>query len=291
MSSGDNRSNPGGLGQPLVTLPQPLNPGIAVPAGDNHPLAASSMPIVQGNNKELPARPPPPPPPPPLPSMATVSSVLRPPAAATTPPRSAPPSSTKITSAVVSPSKSLESLTDSFLSEPSYRTEQLKLPSFLRPSPLPPEQGIARIRTLTERRAWGDVLKVAASMLSSPTDPHTDVYASLVNLPSNAPQTDVTSIPLEVRLETVEIMALQCHAWLKLRRYSDLATEVERWNFVTLHDATAESPDWLPWSLRKSRDLCASKHQVERDLHVVTHTCGMVIVCYRYIGDTNTAIY
>jgi hypothetical protein len=105
---------------------------------------------------------------------------------------------------------------------------------------------------LVERRAWGDVLKVATAMFNSPTDPHADVYASLVTLPLNTPQADVASVPLEIRLETVEIMALQCHAWLKLRRYGDLATEVERWNFVTLNDATAESPDWLPWSLRKS---------------------------------------
>jgi hypothetical protein len=256
MSSRDNLSNPSGLGQPLVTLSQPLNRGIAVPAGDNHPLAASSMPLVQDTDVELPARPPPPPPPPP--SVATVTSKPQPPGA-TAPLRSAPPASAKITSAVVSPSRSLDSQTDSFLSEPSYRTEQLKLPSFLRPSPLPAEQGIARIRTLVERRAWGDVLKVAASMLNSPTDPHTDVYASLVTLPLSATKADVTSVSLEVRLETVEIMALQCHAWLKLRRYSDLATEVERWNFVTLHDATADSPDWLPWSLRKSRDLSASR--------------------------------
>jgi hypothetical protein len=271
-SSGDNLSNPGGLGQPLVTLSQPLNRGIAVPAGDDHPLAASSMPIVQDTNVELPVRPPPPPPPPlPPPSMATVTSAPQPPAAATTPLRSASPVGAKITPAIVSPSKSLDSLTDSFLSEPSYRTEQLKLPSFLRPSPLPPDQGIARIRTLVERRAWGDVLKVAALMLNSATDPHAVVYASLVTLPLNAPQPDVTSVPLQVRLETAEIMALQCHAWLKLRRYSELATEVERWNFVTLHDAMAESPDWLPWSLRKSRDfLCASqdKKSNERDLQV-----------------------
>jgi hypothetical protein len=259
MSSGDNLSSPGGLGQPLVTLSQPLNRGIAVPAGDNHPLAASSMPIAQLINVESPTRPPPPPPLPPPPPMATVTSAPQPPAART-PLRSAPPVGAKITSAIVSPSKSLDSLTDSFLSEPSYRTEQLKLPAFLRPSALPPEQGLARMRTLVERRAWGDVLKVATSMLNSPTDPHADVYASLVSLPLNAPQADVASVPLEVRLETVEIIALQCHAWLKLRRYSDLATEVEKWNFVTLYDATAESPDWLPWSLRKSRYLCASRH-------------------------------
>jgi tetratricopeptide (TPR) repeat protein len=70
-------------------------------------------------------------------------------------------------------------------------------------------------------------------------------------LPLNAPPVDIASIAMEVRLETVEIMTLQCHAWLKLRRYADLGAEVERWNFVPHNDAAAQAPDWLPWSLRK----------------------------------------
>ena len=146
---------------------------------------------------------------------------------------------------------SLDELADAFLSEPSYRTQQLGLSPLLRPPSLPRQEGVARLRTLVERRAWGDVLKISTGMLNSPKGPHSDVYASLVTLPLNAPQVDTSSIPMEARLETVEIMTLQCHAWLKLRRYADLAAEVERWNFVTHNDAAAQSPDWLPWGLRK----------------------------------------
>ena len=113
-----------------------------------------------------------------------------------------------------------------------------------------------RLRTLVERRAWGDVLKITTGMLNASSRgqqqelQHTDVYASLITLPLNAPQVDVSQVPLRIRMETVEIIVLQCNALLKLRRYSDLAIEVERWNFLKQNDATAESPEWLPWSLR-----------------------------------------
>ncbi|KAL3911311.1 MAG: hypothetical protein SGILL_007327 [Bacillariaceae sp.] len=98
---------------------------------------------------------------------------------------------------------------------------------------------------------------MATSLLTAPTETssqqqYATVYASLVTLPYNsAPPTpeEINSIPMQIRQETVEIMILQCHAWLKLRRYNDLAAEVERWNFLTQNDATATSPDWLPWSI------------------------------------------
>jgi tetratricopeptide (TPR) repeat protein len=95
---------------------------------------------------------------------------------------------------------------------------------------------------------------MATSLLGAEmeTSPHATVYASLVTLPfDKAPPSAevVESIPLSVRLETVEIMMVRCHALLKLRRYPDLAAEVERWNFLTQNDATARSPEWLPWSV------------------------------------------
>ena len=53
--------------------------------------------------------------------------------------------------------------------------------------------------------------------------------------------------------ETAEIVALQCHAWLKLRRYTDLGQEIEKWNFVPFNENYDESQAsrWVPWSLRK----------------------------------------
>ena len=277
MSSGDKNQQVGpGLGQPLVTIPTPgsIYRGVAVPAGDNHPLAttpaleppgfiAGQHPLAtpaleppgliianQATNASVSG-----------PSVSTSISSQAPPPIVQTPPSvvqirtparpvAASPAQLRVISAAVSPSKSLDALADEFLSERSYRTDRLGLAPVLRPSPLPPEDGIHRLRTLVDRRAWGDVLKISTSILNSPKDPHADVYASLVTLPLNAPQVDASNVPLEIRQETVEIMALQCHAWLKLRRYVDLATEVERWNFSKHNDATAQSPDWLPWSIR-----------------------------------------
>lgn len=95
-------------------------------------------------------------------------------------------------------------------------------------------------------------------MLNSAQGQHADVYASLVMLPLNAPIVDASQLSLEIRQETEEIMALQCHAWLKLRRYADMAAEVERWNFLKQNDATAESPEWLSWSLRTYWSCCLS---------------------------------
>lgn len=247
MSSGGDQSQqgaPSGLSQstPLVTIP--LRRGVAVPAGNDHPLAAPAFAAAS--------------PPPAAPhSDGTPVRPAKPAMMSTPPPKTAPVpsaqpslSSSNIVSASVSPAQTLETSADDFLSHPSYRTEQLGLPPMLKPVPLPRETGLDRLRTLVERRAWGDVLKISTGILNANKSPHADVYASLVMLPLNAPQVDVSQIPPEIRNETVEIMTLQCNAWLKLRRYTDLATEVERWNFLKQNDATAESPDWLSWSLR-----------------------------------------
>jgi hypothetical protein len=255
-----------GMGEPLVKI-------TATPAGNDHPLAQSTVPIVQGRevtNNNVPSSP---------------ASRARPPATFSPPPTTTPTSSrpsSRITSAGVSPNKSLDSLADQFLSKRT-DTNSSQQP-MLRPEPLSgQEDEVSRLRTLVERRAWGDVLKVATGMLNSPKDPHADVYASLVTLPLNAPKADAMSVSEEIRLETVEIMTLQCHAWLKLRRYSDIATEVERWNFVTHHDMGAESPDWLPWSLRKLVSL-----QLLVFLGIAIHGCQfqthfLIIIPYIHI--------
>jgi hypothetical protein len=269
MSTGDKNQQVGpGLGKPLVTIPTPgsISRGIAVPAGDNHPLAAATVStnanvnaaqVNQGTNTVLGS------------GANNVSTIQAPPPAGQAPTATAnananvpqirgpapmvtvgSPVQARVVPTAVSPSKTLDALADAFLSERSYRTDQLDLAPVLRPSPLPREDGIYRLRTLVERRAWGDVLKISTNILNSPKDLHADVYASLVTLPLNAPEVDVSTVPIQIRQETVEIMTLQCHAWLKLRRYVDLATEVERWNFSKHNDATAQSPEWLPWSIR-----------------------------------------
>jgi hypothetical protein len=123
------------------------------------------------------------------------------------------------------------------------------LQPLLRPIPLPRgEEGIVRLRTLVERRAWGDVLKMAQTLLNTENSQYAAVYSSLLEV-STIPSPDPSTITPDIGQETVEIMTLQCNAWLKLRRYTDLATEVERWNFLTQNDATAQSPLWVSWSM------------------------------------------
>ena len=154
-------------------------------------------------------------------------------------------------------SKSLDELADEFLSSKPP-------PVLLRPNPLPRgEVGIARLRTLVERRAWGDVLKLASSLLdgssskkksaSSKNKRYSEVYASLLSSGQDNVELNINSVPETVRQETVEIMTLRCNALLKLRRYTDLSKEVEQWKFLKQNDITATSVEWLPWGIRESR--------------------------------------
>jgi hypothetical protein len=288
----------GGLGHstPLVTIPSPgsiITHGISVPAGDNHPLAAMEKPVVVmtagGAGIAAVARPPtrssaPTPIPPAVPqAVPPVRSLSNTPSTTTTTTTGNHPMA-QVVPTPVSPTKSLEALADQFLAESSYRTEHFGLPPLLRPISLPQEEPIQRLRTLVDRRAWGDVLKVSTTLLTDTNDPHAAVYASLVEWPattttatsmdssgSDVPPThqqDVAaenaSFTPELQQETVEILALKCHAWLKLRRYQDLSAEVERWNFVQDNDATAESPAWIPWSLRKFCLWCLCRHRRRR---------------------------
>lgn len=161
-----------------------------------------------------------------------------------------------------SPAQSLDNHVDAFLSGPSYRTEQ-KLPPLLRPPPLINENPLQCLRTLVERRAWGDVLQVTADLLRGADSSHARIYQTMLvdtstgttseegggNDDTNS-NTDPT-LQQQYRDETVEIVALQCHAWLKLRRYTDLGQEIERWNFLSFHENydASTAPVWVPWSL------------------------------------------
>eukprot|EP00934_Nitzschia_sp_Nitz4_P003865 Nitzschia sp. Nitz4//scaffold128_size63911//27553//29308//NITZ4_006219-RA/size63911-processed-gene-0.33-mRNA-1//-1//CDS//3329534832//3855//frame0 len=238
-----------GGSQPLVSIPgAPIAMGLAVPAGNDHPLAVSAPPTPPP--PPVAQLPPPPVPPPPAAPAPAFSTPQRPPAPAPPAANETPvASSGSLHLGAISPSVPLDAIADSFLSDPSYRTRVLGLSPILHPTPLPREDGIRRLRTLVSRRAWGDVLKIASGMLHTPNSPYADVYSSLIMMPLNAPQVDVSSLSPQVREETTEVMALQCHAWLKLRRYSDLSSEIERWNFLVQNDATAQSPDWMPWNL------------------------------------------
>jgi hypothetical protein len=276
--------------QPNANLGQPVKPPVttrvAVPAGDD-PLAAGAITQIQNMIPSIPSKqqqifhqhqneisaPPPPP-------VGTASVEAKTSTGNNTP---TTPSPVPVRGGggggggetSISPSsKSLDALADDFLSSKPP-------PILLSPNPLPRgEAGIVRLRTLVERRAWGDVLKLASTLLSnngststsssssssskcsssSMSRQYSKVYASLLlreheqeqhnNNDDNDNDND-NDVPPNIRQDTVEIMILQCNAWLMLRRYADLSKEVERWNFLTQNDTTAKSPEWIPWSIRK----------------------------------------
>jgi len=165
--------------------------------------------------------------------------------------------------------RTLDALADAFMSEKNYRTSTLKLPPLLTPLPLPSNQsGIDRIRTLVERRAWGDVLQVSFDMLRNAANhpQYASIYDTLVNdssmnkatnKPPPPPSTSLVVDKTMLQNEVVEIMSLECHAWLKLRRYTDLGREVECWSFLHPKNHNESSskidssspPTWVPWSL------------------------------------------
>lgn len=151
-----------------------------------------------------------------------------------------------------SPAQSLDDLVDAFLSGPSYRTEQGIQP-LLRPPPLINENPLQCLRTLVERRAWGDVLQVTADLLRGDSQ-HAQIYQTMLLDNNNSPISALHAMTQQPqdRDETVEIVALQCHAWLKLRRYTDLGQEIERWNFLPFNEQydANKAPKWVPWSLR-----------------------------------------
>ncbi|MGK3733288.1 MAG: tetratricopeptide (TPR) repeat protein [Bacillariaceae sp.] len=273
--------------QPNANLGQSVKPPVTRVAVGDDPLATGAITQIQNTSSirhhqnAIPA-------PPPSPIGAVAAGVAHNPttvsvAAKTTTgknnPTTSSPSPVPVRSGggetSISPSsKSLDGLADDFLSSKPP-------PILLSPNPLPRgEAGIVRLRTLVERRAWGDVLKLASTLLSnngsnstssssksssSKSREYSKVYDSLLlkkdeheqeqqNNNNNDDDTDNDNdndVPPNIRQETVEIMILQCNAWLMLRRYADLSKEVERWNFLTQNVTTAKSPEWIPWSIRK----------------------------------------
>lgn len=104
------------------------------------------------------------------------------------------------------------------------------------------------MRTLVTRRAWGDVLSVCGQMLRGPTSPYSQLYSTLI---SETAEVDMEEYTAEQKDEVVEILTLECHAWLKLRRYTELGREVDKWNFLNTNESTTTIPTWVPWSMRK----------------------------------------
>ena len=148
------------------------------------------------------------------------------------------------------PFASLDDLVDTFLSGPSARLQQ-NLPPLLRPPPLINEDPLQCLRTLVERRAWGDVLQVTTELLRGADSIHAPCYGCLLSSENNEDNATMTKA---IQQETVEVTALYCHALIKLRRYAELGKEVEKWMFLRFNEEDQEEFEWhawVPWSLRK----------------------------------------
>ena len=114
----------------------------------------------------------------------------------------------------------------------------------LRPLPLPHAYtDVERVRVLVERRAWGDVLSMTSSLLRGHSSHYAPLYTALLQSSSSSQQLSLDSH----RDDLIELLMLQAHAWLKMRRYADLGTELSKWTFCYHH--TDSPPAWIPWSL------------------------------------------
>ena len=133
------------------------------------------------------------------------------------------------------PNQSLDAMADAFLSADG----TLAQPK-LRPLPLPQTTtDLERVRALVVRRAWGDVLSILHALLRGPTSHYTAIYTALV---TGQPE-PVASLDT-LRDDAVELMLLQCHAWIKMRRYAELGHELRQWKFLNDNDHP-----WLPPSI------------------------------------------
>jgi len=276
-SNQKQQSHAQGLSQstPLVTVAnvhQGIRPiaGGLTNVGMDHPLAQASVAAAPPLS--------PLPRPPPQPTMDLPSPGSSRPSKASALPLSPVHTATESTQGTgLSPgAKSLDALADQFLSAPSYRTSALHLLPILKPPALPhSDSAIGKMRLLAERRAWGDVLQVAGDLLRSPTSMYAPIYTSLVQNTTYEIEGDPGLTQLQS--ETVELLTLECHAWLKLRRFSDLGREVDRWEFIV---DSLNAPVWIPPSLyilaaeslqytdpQKSTKCCDSLYKLRQTFH------------------------
>jgi tetratricopeptide (TPR) repeat protein len=178
--------------------------------------------------------------------------------------------------------KTLDELTDLFLTGPFETTDPINAAAsataitkiMLRPEPLPNVPDLERLRVLVERRAWADVLQVAnlllqpnnaaSSSTSKSNSPYATLYTALIHNPTSL-TTGGQSLDSH-QTDLVEILTLQCHAWIKLKKYMELGLQIDRWSFchhltggggngkggnggASKSSASTAGPTWIPWSL------------------------------------------
>ncbi|GAX28415.1 hypothetical protein FisN_4Hh394 [Fistulifera solaris] len=251
MASRDDQNQQretGGLGSPLVKLPaapvitgarpvamqQSLAPPPSAKSIIDHPLAD----IRAGTVVSVPPSTAPSPRSSTTPAAADISRT----GLALTQKQTTPPVQT-----MVAPSHyismNLDEMADSFLSVASPRTEK-GLQPLLQPEPLPTDlSDLERLKCFVKRRSWGDASLLTEKLLRGQSSHYSPIYNALITnsfdqkLPILDSQQD----------EMVQIMMIQCEAWIKLSRYAELGLEIERWSFCHHNDNTA--PSWIPWRL------------------------------------------
>lgn len=253
MTSRDDSNRPketNGLGSPLVKLPAaPVMTG-ARPVATQQSIAPpiSSKSIIDHPLADIPAG-----------TIAALSPTATQPLRS---PLNATPAAADISRAglasmqkqtapavqtIVSPSHyismNLDDMADNFLSGASPRTAK-GLQPLLQAEPLATDlSDLERLKCLVKRRSWGDACLLTEKLLRGQSSHYAPIYNALLNN-SFDQQLPILETQQE---EMVQIMMIQCEAWIKLNRYSELGLEIERWSFCHHNDNAA--PSWIPWRL------------------------------------------
>ena len=272
---------------PLVTIPQ-APPGVGGMAGTqskgNHITtggATTTTTAVHGSDHPLAAVPsiattvPPaqPPLPPQSSSFGSHYASQQTPISLTLPPAPPPigPSAVAVPKQLVSmPSLSqqhlnADELADLFLTGETSNTTTLGdnnsggVQPLLRPLPLPETQSdLERMRVLVERRAWGDVLSITASLLKGPSSHYAAIYTMFLNKGGTKSKIPPSLLQSQQLNEFMEILILQGHAWIQMRRYKELGAEVQEWSYCHYNnrtdnreesEANKAAASWIPWNI------------------------------------------
>jgi tetratricopeptide (TPR) repeat protein len=140
-------------------------------------------------------------------------------------------------------SMNLDEMADSFLSVASPRTAK-GLQPLLQPEPLPTDlSDLERLKCFVKRRSWGDASLLTEKLLRGQSSHYAPIYNALI---TNSFDQKLPILDSQQE-EMVQIMMIQCEAWIKLSRYAEIGLEIERWSFCHHNDNTA--PCWIPWQL------------------------------------------
>ena len=252
-------------------------------SGSDHPLAAAptapshhqepSLPASAGGaTRQAPQQPPP------NPTDSTTAGPTMTPMSLSLLPAPPPigPTSVAVPKVLASPPTlshqnqhmNADEMADAFLS--GVTTSDSEHMPMLRPLPLPETQTeLERTRILVERRAWGDVLSMTASLLKSASSHYAAIYGVFLNKAGGKSKVPASLLNSQQIQEFTEILILQGHAWIQMRRYKELGTEVQEWSHCHYNTTNNRSEDreeaasWIPWYIYIF--AAASLHYTSKD--------------------------